>query len=81
MSERKIECFGDNLCCGEVCEALDYLKNVDFKGNDGYFGNYWYKFPAVALRLLNTNIHNVSQRGLALLDGTGYCFPFYFHGL
>ncbi len=81
LPKRKIECYGDSVCCGEVCEALDYLQNVDSLDNDGHFDNSWYLFPVIASRLLNAQINNISQGGLAVLDNTGYCFPPYFPGL
>ncbi len=81
LPKRKIECYGDSVCCGEVCEALDYLQNVDPLDNNGKFDNSWYGFPAIVSRLLNAQLNNISQGGLAVLNNTGYCFPPYFPGL
>ena len=67
----KIEVYGDSVSCGEVSEAVDYVGKVDPVHN-GEFSNSWYSYAWMTARKLNAKIHNISQGGIALLDGTGY---------
>ena len=67
----KIEVYGDSVSCGEVSEAVDYVGKVDPVHN-GEFSNSWYSYAWMTARKLNAKLHNISQGGIALLDGTGY---------
>ena len=67
----KIEVYGDSVSCGEVSEAVDYVGKADPVHN-GEFSNSWYSYTWMTARKLNAKLHNISQGGIALLDGTGY---------
>ncbi|MCM1308643.1 MAG: electron transporter RnfD [Butyrivibrio sp.] len=71
LPERRIEVFGDSVSCGEVSEALDYVGKADPEHN-GEFSNSWYSYSWLTARRLNAELHDTSQGGIALLDGTGY---------
>lgn len=67
----KIEVYGDSVSCGEVSEAVYYVGKADPVHN-GEFSNSWYSYAWMTARKLNAKLHNISQGGIALLDGTGY---------
>ena len=67
----KIEVYGDSVSCGEVSEAVDYVGKADPVHN-GEFSNSWYSYAWMTARKLDAKLHNISQGGIALLDGTGY---------
>ena len=67
----KLEVYGDSVSCGEVSEAVDYVGKADPVHN-GEFSNSWYSYAWMTARKLNAKLHNISQGGIALLDGTGY---------
>lgn len=67
----KLEVYGDSVSCGEVSEAVDYVGKQDPPHN-GEFSNSWYSYAWLTARKLNAKLHNISQGGIALLDGTGY---------
>ena len=67
----KMEVYGDSVSCGEVSEAVDYVGKADPVHN-GEFSNSWYSYAWMTARKLNAKLHNISQGGIALLDGTGY---------
>ena len=69
--ERRIEFFGDSVSCGEVSEAVDYVGKED-PVHDGEYSNSWYSYAWMTARKLNAEIHDTSQGGIALLDGTGW---------
>lgn len=68
----KLEAFGDSVCCGEVCEAVDHTAQLDPDDHDCAYDNAWYSFVMQTARNLNAQINNCSQGGIALFDGTGY---------
>lgn len=68
---RRIEVFGDSVSCGEVSEALDYVGKPDPE-HDGEYSNSWYSYAWMTARKLNAEIHDTSQGGISLLDGTGW---------
>lgn len=68
---RRIEVFGDSVSCGEVSEALDYVGKED-PVHDGEYSNSWYSYAWMTARKLNAELHDTSQGGIALLDGTGW---------
>lgn len=72
MPKRRMECYGDSICAGAVCEANEHVGKVDPEGHNSRYDNSWYSFPMQAARILEAQIHNNSQGGLALLNGTGY---------
>ncbi|MDD6305652.1 MAG: GDSL-type esterase/lipase family protein [Clostridiales bacterium] len=69
--ERRIEFFGDSVSCGEVSEAVEYVGKED-PVHDGEYSNSWYSYAWMTARKLNAEIHDTSQGGIALLDGTGW---------
>lgn len=81
LPSRKLEFYGDSVCCGSVCEASEYTGIVDPPDHNCQYDNAWQSFPMITGRLLNARVHNVSQGGLALLNGSGYCFGPVFPGL
>lgn len=68
----KIECYGDSVSAGEVCEAESCCGKHDPEGHNSRFDNAWYSFTMQTARLLNAQIHNIAQGGIALRDNTGY---------
>lgn len=69
---RRIECYGDSVSSGQVCEACDYLAKQDPEGHEGTYDNSWYSYSMITARNLGAQIHNVAQGGIAILDNTGY---------
>lgn len=69
---RRIECYGDSVSAGEVCEAAGYEGKLDPEGHEGRFSNSWHSYSMMTARNLGAEIHNVAQGGIAVLDGTGY---------
>ena len=67
----KLEVYGDSVSCGEVSEAVEYVGKQDPVHN-GEYSNSWYSYAWITARKLNAKLHNISQGGIALLDGTGY---------
>lgn len=68
---RRMEVFGDSVSCGEVSEALDYVGKPDPEHN-GEFSNSWYSYSWITARKLGAELHDTSQGGISLLDGTGW---------
>ncbi len=71
---RRMESYGDSVTAGEISEAVDYVGKADPEHN-GEFSNSWYSYASITARNLGAQLHNNSQGGIALLDGSGY-----FHG-
>lgn len=69
--KRKIECFGDSISAGQVCEALDYAGKEDPEHN-GELSNAWYSYSMMTARNLNAELNNNAQGGIALFNNTGY---------
>ena len=74
LSHRRIEVYGDSVSAGEVSEAIDYVGQADPEHNGEYSNSYW-SYATIAARMLHAEIHNNSQGGISLLDGTGYFAP------
>lgn len=72
LPERKIECYGDSVSAGEVCEAQGFEAMHDPEGHNSRYDNAWYSFTMQTARLLNAQIHNIAQGGIALRNNTGY---------
>lgn len=79
--KRRIECFGDSVSAGAICEAIDYTEKLDPEDNDGTFDNAWHSYCMITARNLGAEIHNVSQGGIGVIDGTGYFHAPEFIGL
>jgi len=71
LPHRRIEVYGDSVSAGEVSEAVDYCGQVDPPHN-GEFSNSYYSYAWYTARMLNAQLHNIAQGGIALLEGTGY---------
>lgn len=69
---RRIECYGDSVCAGEIVEANDYLAAKDPEDHGGRFSNSWHSFSMLTARALDAELHNNVQGGIAVLDGTGF---------
>lgn len=72
LPQLKMEVYGDSVCAGEVCEAVDYVGKSDPEDHNSVYDNVWYSFVMQTARNINAQIHNIAQGGLALFDGTGY---------
>ena len=73
LPQRRIECYGDSVSAGAVCEAYEAVGQTDPPAKcDGTADNAWYAFPMQTARLLEAQIHNIAQGGIALLNHTGY---------
>ena len=69
----RIEAFGDSVSAGSLCEANYYVGMPDPEDNpQGIYDNEFFSFISITARLLNAELHNNSQGGIALFDGTGY---------
>lgn len=74
---RRIEVYGDSVSAGEVSEAVEFAGKPDPEHN-GEYSNSWYSYSWMTARMLNAEIHDVAQGGIALLDGTGwFCDPIF----
>lgn len=71
LPARRIEVFGDSVSCGEVSEALDFVGKPD-PAHNGEWSNSWYSYAWMTARRLGAELHDTSQGGIALLDGTGW---------
>jgi len=69
---RRIECFGDSVSAGEVCEAVAYTGKKDPDPHNGVWSNTWHSYAFQTARNLGAEIHNNSQGGIAVLPGTGF---------
>ena len=69
---RRIECYGDSVSAGAVCEAVDFTAQCDPEGHDGIYDNAWHSYSMITARNLGAQIHNIAQGGIAIFDGTGY---------
>ena len=70
--KRRMECYGDSVSAGEVCEALDCVGKPDPPEHNGVYSNSWYSYAFLTARKLNAELHDIAQGGIALLDRTGY---------
>lgn len=70
--KRKIEVFGDSVSAGAVVEAVNYTAHTDPENQDGRWDNAWFSYSMTTARLLDAQIHNNSQGGIAILNRTGY---------
>ena len=71
LPERRIEVYGDSVSAGEVTEAVDYTGKTDPEHQGGY-SNSWYSYAWMTARMLNAQIHDIAQGGIALMDGQGW---------
>lgn len=71
LPRRKIEVFGDSVSCGAVSEAVQYAGKPDPEHN-GEYSNSYFSYAWMTARNLKARLHNISQGGVALLDGQGW---------
>jgi len=69
---RRIECYGDSVSAGEVCEAVEYTEQMDPENHEGKFSNSRYSYSMMTARNLGAEIWNTAQGGIAILDNTGF---------
>lgn len=72
LPTRKIECYGDSVSAGAVCEAIDYVASNDPDDHQGVYDNAWHSYSMITARNLGAQIHNIAQGGIAIFDNTGY---------
>ncbi len=70
--KKRIEFYGDSVTAGEVVDADEFTGLADPEGNIGQYDNSWHSYAMRVGRMLPAEVHNVSQGGIAILDGTGY---------
>ena len=68
---REMEVYGDSVSAGEVTEAVDFTGQPDPEHEGGY-SNSWYSYAWLTARMLNAQIHDIAQGGIALMDGQGW---------
>ncbi|MBR4622886.1 MAG: electron transporter RnfD [Ruminococcus sp.] len=72
LPELKIECYGDSVSAGAVCEAVDHVASPDPDNTDGVYDNAYHSYPMITARNLGAQIHNIAQGGISIFDRTGY---------
>lgn len=77
----KLEIYGDSVSAGEVTEALYNEGQTDPNEHNNKYDNAYFSYPLMAARLLNAEVHDVAQGGIALLNGTGYFATGYLWGM
>ena len=70
--KRKIECYGDSVSAGAVCEAIDFTESLDPEEHNGIYDNAWHSYSMITARNLGAEINNIAQGGIAIFNGTGY---------
>lgn len=68
---RRMECFGDSVSMGAVADAVGWEGQPD-PPNNGSYDDAWLSYIAATARNLGAELHDNSQGGISLLDGTGY---------
>jgi hypothetical protein len=68
----KLEVFGDSVCAGEVTDAIGFEANFDPEMANCIYDNVLHSFVMLTAKNLSARIHNNSQGGIALLNGTGW---------
>ena len=71
-SDRRIECYGDSVSAGAVCEALSNVAAPDPDDTQGVYDNAYHAFPMITARNLGAEINDVAQGGIAIFDRTGW---------
>lgn len=74
VSGRRIEVYGDSVSAGEYSEAVDETGMPDSLDPEhrGSVSNCWFAFPWMTARLLDAQVHDIAQGGIALMDGQGW---------
>ena len=71
---RRIEFYGDSVSAGEVSEVTEYAGKIDPPDHQARYNNVWFSYAWQTARLLNAEISDIAQGGIALQDGNGYFF-------
>jgi len=71
-SDRRIECYGDSVSAGAVCEAIENVASPDPEDTQGVYDNAYHSFPMITARNLGAEINNIAQGGISIFDGTGW---------
>ena len=71
---RRIEFYGDSVSAGEVTERDDHAGQLDPPNHNARWNNVWHSYAWQCARLLNAEISDIAQGGIALQDGRGW-FP------
>lgn len=74
LCTRRMEFYGDSVSAGEVSEAVDYTGKED-PVHQGEYSNSWYSYAWMTARMQKASIHNISQGGIALMNGIGWFEP------
>lgn len=80
LPTRRIEVYGDSVSAGELSEAVDNVGKLDPQHN-GEYSNSWYSYAWITARKLGAQIHNISQGGISLIDGTGWFDAPHYYGM
>lgn len=80
LPARRIEVYGDSVSAGEVAEAVAFCGQPD-PPHSGEYHNSYYSFPWYTARMLNAQLHDIAQGGIALMDGTGYFAAPHYRGM
>lgn len=70
--ELKLEFYGDSVSAGEVSEAEAFVGRSDPASHGSIYDNVWHSYTWQTARLLNAQIHDIAQGGIAVFDNTGY---------
>lgn len=71
---RRIECYGDSISIGKLCELNTAMNYSSVKSCEESFSNAEYAFPVMLSQYLNAELNNNSQGDLDILgdiDGKG----------
>ena len=72
LPDRRIECYGDSVSAGAVCEAVENVASLDPENNDGVYDNAYHSYSMITARNSGAEINNIAQGGIAVFDKTGY---------
>ncbi len=72
VSDRRIECYGDSVSAGAVCEAVENVGAPDPDNTEGVYDNAYHSYSMITARNLGAEINNIAQGGIAVFDKTGY---------
>ncbi|MGN0667241.1 MAG: electron transporter RnfD [Huintestinicola sp.] len=68
----RLEVYGDSVSAGEVSEAVEFTGRCDPSSHDSIYDNPFYSYTWQTARLLNAELHDIAQGGIAVFDDTGY---------
>ena len=68
----RLEFYGDSVTSGCCVDAEDYVAQPDPPHVNGSLDNAWWSYAWQCARMLNAEMHCVSQGGIPVRSGTGY---------